>query len=366
MASKVFLSALLLLAGTSGLLAAADARPSLLSDVALEQLRNRDEQSRRRSVVDISSSSTTAQVLAKCDCGFNDLTEGADPTQVWTSLWKADFTTMRPQDLSNGFRFMRNEISRQKSEMSRAFNPSNAALCDDGLCLTVQPVGQDNKVPCAGVYTKETDMHFGNYYAEVQIPSTQGTVSAFYVYKTDENEVDMEFNNLAGAPNDSIKDTVKPQIYNGSQPDPRTYQKTAFPPGVDMSQDFHTWGFHWRSSSVTYGLDGVFTDVITVNVPQLPGVVSFSHWSDGNPSYSGGPPTQPTVLKYRRAWAFWNDTTASMPCKITKAACSLDARVPPGSSPAAISSARARVMKAATHHPVLLGLLLPAVLLSIS
>lgn len=71
---------------------------------------------------------------------------------------------------------------------------------------------------------------------------------------------------------------MKPQIYNGSQPDPSTYQKIAFPAGVDMSQDFHTWGFQWTSSSVTYGLDGNFTDVITVNVPQLPGVLSFSHW----------------------------------------------------------------------------------------
>lgn len=146
MASQLLLSALLLLAGTSGLPAAAEAHPSLRPDVG--------HQSRRRSANQFTSANTTAQVVAACDCGYNDLTEGADPTQVWTSLWKAEFSTMKPQELANGFRFMRNEIWRTNSNMSRAFNPKNAGLCDDGLCLTVQPVGKDNKVPCAGVYTK--------------------------------------------------------------------------------------------------------------------------------------------------------------------------------------------------------------------
>ncbi|KAK0550639.1 hypothetical protein OC844_006698, partial [Tilletia horrida] len=263
----------LLLAAAAPL--ATRAHPSLNADL-ISQHQQQQQYNRRQSASQITSANSTAQVAALCDCGFIDLTEGADPTQVWTSLWKADFANMRSKDLGNGFRFMRNEIQRANSDMSRAFDPGNAGLCNGGLCLTVEPASK-NKIPSAGVYTKDTNLHFGNYYAEVKIPATVGTVSAFYIYKSDTNEVDMEYNNPTGAANASIKDTVKPQIYTGTLADPATYKKTYAPPGVDMTQDFHTWSFQWSPTQVAYGLDGDFANVITVNVPQQPGVLSFSH-----------------------------------------------------------------------------------------
>ncbi|KAE8226680.1 hypothetical protein CF319_g754 [Tilletia indica] len=332
-------------------------QPSLSSE-KLSQLE------RRQFASQVTSANTTAQAIAACDCGFIDLTEGADMTQVWNSLFKADFTTMSSKDLGNGFRFMRNAIKRENSAISRAFNPENAGLCGSGLCLDVRPQ-EDTRVPSGGVYTKSKEMHFGNYYAEVKIPSTPGTVSAFYIYKTDVNEVDMEYNNPTGAINGSIKDTVKPQVYNGNIADPSTYQKTYAPGGADMSLDFHTWGFHWTTDRVEFGLDGDYAQVISTNVPQLPGTLSFSHWSDGNPNYSGGPPVQDTMLNFRRTWAFWNDTSVTMACKRSTAPCKLDARILSGSSADAISSAH-RVHQSIGALPLLSLLVLSVTVLSLA
>ncbi|CAD6931148.1 unnamed protein product [Tilletia controversa] len=319
---------------------------------------------RRQFSSQVTSANTTAQAIAACDCGFNDLTEGADITQVWTSLYKADFATMSSKDLGNGFRFMQNSIKRENSAVSRAFDPNNAQRCDDGVCLAVQPQNND-KVPSGGIYTKSKGMHFGNYYTEVKVPSAHGTVSAFYVYKTDINEVDMEYNNPTGSTNSSIKATVKPQVYNGTFADPSTYKKIFAPTGEDMSQEFRTWGFHWTSDQVAYGMDGDYSQVITTNVPQLPGTLSFSHWSDGNPGYSGGPPTETTVLTFRRTWAFWNDTSVTMACKRSTAPCELDARILSGSSADAVSSAH-RIHQSIGALPLLSLLVVSVAILSLA
>jgi len=77
----------------------------------------------------------------------------------------------------------------------------------------------------------------------------------------------------------------------------------------------------WNASSIEFAVDGNFSSQITTNIPQDPGVLSFSHWSDGNPQYSGGPPTSKATLTVSRSWVFYNATRASLPCKKTNAPC---------------------------------------------
>jgi hypothetical protein len=50
----------------------------------------------------------------------------------------------------------------------------------------------------------------------------------------------------------------------------------------------------------------------------------MSLWSDGNPNFSGGPPTSTATLTVHRSWVFYNATGASLPCKKNKAPCKGD------------------------------------------
>ncbi|KAL9932810.1 hypothetical protein V8E36_008509 [Tilletia maclaganii] len=297
---------------------------------------------RRQQQMTITSSNSTAEITSACDCGFIDTSAGADTDQIFNSFFKADFTTMDMDDLRNGFRFQNYSIARAGTSMARDFKPENANLCPDGICLLVKPADNETHVPSGGVYTKSNGYHFGNYYAEVKVPAIAGTVSAFYIYLNDNNEVDMEYNNPTHAANESIKNTVKPQIFGNNGPSPLTYFQTFPPPGVDPSEDFHTWSFKWNASQLYFGLDGDYGDnVISTNVPQLPGVLSFSHWSDGNPYYSGGPPTQQVQLTFRRSWAYWNNASlpaSLLPCQKSSAPCRFDARGPLGSTTDVITS----------------------------
>lgn len=49
----------------------------------------------------------------------------------------------------------------------------------------------------------------------------------------------------------------------------------------------------------------------------------MSHWSDGDPNYSGGPPNVDSVLTVNRVWTFYNATGATLPCVNSKAPCTV-------------------------------------------
>ena len=77
------------------------------------------------------------------------------------------------------------------------------------------------------------------------------------------------------------------------------------------------YSFAWDPTRVAYAIDGNWNDAntITTNVPQNPGMLSLSHWSDGNPNFSGGPPTSPTAITVSSMTAYYNATGATLACK---------------------------------------------------
>jgi hypothetical protein len=126
--------------------------------------------------------------------------------------------------------------------------------------------------------------------------------------------------------------TVKPQEYLSDGTPSNTTLQQAYP-SFDMSavsfhqsvadqklvmdrctvQSFHNYSFVWNSTAVIFGVDGNYSATITTNVPQLPGVLSLAHWSDGNQNYSGGPPLSPATMIVSRAWVWYNSSTPSPP-----------------------------------------------------
>src|SRR4051812_17527117 len=54
---------------------------------------------------------------------------------------------------------------------------------------------------------------------------------------------------------------------------------------------FHEYRFDWTSERVAFYVDGTFLHEITDNIPQEGGGIFFNHWSNGDPSWSAGPPT---------------------------------------------------------------------------
>jgi len=231
-----------------------------------------------------------------------------DPTgQWWNSYWENDFRTTDFITLNNTFVLMHQPVNRTGS-VNRNFTPDNVAIDSNGLHLTVAPASSDGSVPSGGVFTKSKDFGFGYYNFEAQLSSQLGTVRAFYVYFNDSNEVDIESPNN----NNLVDYSVKPQLYTAAG-GPASSTLKQVHPQTDLSLGPHNYTFIWNPTRVDFSVDGQFNDSITTNVPQLPGTLSLSHWSDGNPGYSGGPPTQNATLTITKVFAYYNASTP-VPC----------------------------------------------------
>jgi len=121
--------------------------------------------------------------------------------------------------------------------------------------------------------------------------------------------------------------TVKPQLYDDSgNPISNTYQREDWnsTSGEAFSDGFHEWSYVWLPDIVHYGLDSNYSRVITTNVPQAPGCLALSHWSDGNPKFSLGPPTENSTVTISFLWAVYNNSSvSSLVCSKTTSPCTI-------------------------------------------
>jgi beta-glucanase (GH16 family) len=308
-----------------------------------------------------------ASNVKDCDCGFID---SKDPTQTtFTSLLVIDFTTITQKQLDDLFVTATFEVDQSDAPYVRSFSADQVALSDAGLGLTVSPP-DGRSVPCAGIFTKETSFLHGSYRARFLAGGASGTVTAFYNYKNDTSEVDIEY--LSAWETPTLLYTVKPQKYlaNGN-PDNSTYQRhpwTDTPASFD--RDFQEWSFVWLPDVVHYGLNGDYSDSLVTNVPQAPGRIALNHWSNGDPRYSIGPPTENSTHTVSFLQAVYNDANATaLACKHQTSACVIaDGLVQSasGGSPTASGGASNPTLSAVTHlnsaahgvHPMIPGWLL--------
>jgi beta-glucanase (GH16 family) len=252
-----------------------------------------------------------------CDCGFID---SNDPSKsIFSSFLAVDFTSITNEQFDDLFIPASYEIASRNAPFTRNFSTSQVHLSETGLDLTVSPSPDSRKVPCAQIFTRSATFFYGSYHAKFRVTDVPGTVTAFFNYKNDTSEVDIEY--LSAWKDPTLLYTVKPQIYlERGNPHNATYQRETW----TINQDFHEWSWVWLPDIVHFGLDAKYSTNLTTNVPQAPGRLALSHWSDGNPKYSLGPPSQSATDTISLLWAVYNDTNAStLSCQKAASACTV-------------------------------------------
>ena len=81
----------------------------------------------------------------------------------------------------------------------------------------------------------------------------------------------------------------------------------AFAPDVD----YHEYRFDWSPNAVSFYADGSLLTTMTESVPTLPGHIILSHWSNGDPGWSGGPPVSDAVITVEYFKAYFNSSNAA-------------------------------------------------------
>lgn len=97
---------------------------------------------------------------------------------------------------------------------------------------------------------------------------------------------------------------------------------------VPLFQDYHEYRFDWLPGSVKFYVDSVFVREMTTNVPNSPGRILLNHWTDGNPYFSGGPPTENADLRVSHLNMFFNSSEAKQPpvCLKSEVPCSISGK----------------------------------------
>lgn len=71
---------------------------------------------------------------------------------------------------------------------------------------------------------------------------------------------------------------------------------------------FHEYRFDWAEDSVDFYVDGQLLHRMTENIPLEGGSIFFNHWSNGDPSWSAGPPNQDAVMTISYFKGYFNST----------------------------------------------------------
>lgn len=77
----------------------------------------------------------------------------------------------------------------------------------------------------------------------------------------------------------------------------------------DPSGGFHEYRFDWFKDRVEFYADGVLLDTMSgEGVPSAPGHMTLSQWSNGDPSWSAGPPAKDAVMTVNYVKGYFNSS----------------------------------------------------------
>jgi len=170
-------------------------------------------------------------------------------------------------------------------------------------------------VKSAEIFTERSDILYGSFRMEAQVPSVPGVVFGFFTYISDSQEQDIEFLSSDSDYYQHLHYTNQPGTVDGDV-DPAAAKSI-----VVSGADFTTFGVHrfdWLPASTVYSYSGsnngapiTSTTTITKNVPTTPSEFILNVWSNGDPHFSKGPPTADAIATVHYVHLYFNSTSFS-------------------------------------------------------
>ena len=279
--------------------------------------------------------------ITACDCGYLvnttaiNSTSTAQPT-IFSNILETDFLHLSsltdtqgwvPQNYTVDSALARGPYGKNASLGNVITNTlqspydwagTGAADSDDaGLQLYVRagataPI--NSLIGMSEIVTNRSDILYGSFRAGIKTTSINGTCSAFFFYRNDTQEIDVEILSAQQQPSRHLANLVLQ-----STSSLRAGFNAAGTPGFlpyhlpfDPTTSFHEYRYDWTPTAVSFYADGVLLDTMTdpADVPNSPGSIHLSHWSNGDRTWSGGPPASDAVMTVSYFKAYFNTSTS--------------------------------------------------------
>ncbi|KAK7966975.1 glycoside hydrolase family 16 protein [Apiospora aurea] len=279
---------------------------------------------------------------ADCECGYSTTTTtsgGAASDTVFSELLESDFTRIDyfGDDYKGPQRWARQAFDKSAGTARGPFGEAyvtenarsdiipttarNSKISNNdncGLQLVVGSKVVDGMVQNAEIATMGQDYFHGTYRVGLKVTDVPGTCTAFFWYFNDTQEIDIEFlshefnraNN--SYPVNLVLQTAQSRAagYDASRSGTGTFQKRELP--FDPTAGFHEYRIDFLADRVVFYADGtVLATMAGDGIPSVGGNLLLSHWSNGNPGWSAGPPAADARSVVRYVKAYYNSSNAT-------------------------------------------------------
>lgn len=242
-----------------------------------------------------------------CTCGYRD--ESGNLWQKAVQLPFGQFKSITEfGDLIATERFFEaNE--KNPNTRPRQYTKDNVYLENGALVLRNKGMAPGSKdvIQGAEMGSQGNVILYGTFRATLQTPKVAGVCSAMFFYADDDNEVDLE---ILSKQSDRgiVHNVIHKQLYlPDDSKDPRTYTQVDLSP-VNTANGFQDMRFDWLPDRVDYYANGNKYNTLSTNIPTKPGRIMFVVFSNGDPSWSAGPPVTDAVMRIQKASWFYNTT----------------------------------------------------------
>ncbi|CAG8973174.1 hypothetical protein HYALB_00008766 [Hymenoscyphus albidus] len=283
-------------------------------------------------------------VLGACECGYTATVKTAQPsTYVFTDIIESDFFHIN--DVTKDTDWVRQRFN-QTPEAGRGPHGINYTLGqtfsnpipdhanwtgpgkfggDPGMRLEVEGgIPADNYVKTSQIVSNRTDLIWGSYRASIKLSPVAGTCAAFFWYFNNSQEIDMEFlSSQFNADNGSFPVNLVLQSeksakngFNAAGTDSYVVANLPFNP----TTGFHEYRFDYVPGHILFYADGtVLANFNTSSsTPFEPGHLILTHWSNGNPLWSAGPPVSNATMSVGYVKSYFNSSSPDRQSSYTK------------------------------------------------
>lgn len=230
--------------------------------------------------------------------------------------------------------FTLNNIVSNPMPNSSAWSGPGTKGPDPGVQLIVsgEPGGfiqsDGGGIPSAQMNSNRQDLRYGTFRALMKLPSVSGTCSSFFwvfsslkqaiastnvfQYFNNSQEIDMELLSSQFQPNTNnqylinLVDQSLASAQRGYAIPGSTYEVADLP--FDPADGYHEYRIDFVPDLIIYYADDQVIGTLNGSIPSMPGHMVLTQWSNGDPTWSGGPPETDAVLAIAGVRAYFNSS----------------------------------------------------------
>ncbi|PPJ51098.1 hypothetical protein CBER1_07910 [Cercospora berteroae] len=189
------------------------------------------------------------------------------------------------------------------------FNTSNVQISDNFLHLIVPGNQTTSPIQCAQISTQISNILYASVRTSEILTNESRICNGMFFYHSDSQEIDIEW--ISDPDSVSNNGTRVMQYTNqGAHGTEDAVEVNGVAP-EDATTEVHEYRVDWVEGKSRFFVDGEFQKEIEMNVPTTGGQWVWNAWTNGDPSFTVGPPANDAVFKIQKIVMMYNTTDDS-------------------------------------------------------